>query len=614
MKKLLALLALIICFSSEAQPPTGTPQLMPYTWYQYKWGYFSEGVIFGDKLPNFTPRFNGTVIYNNTDKTFHYYNGTAWAEFIASTKTYSNPTWLTSLPWIKITSTPTTLSGYGITDAVPSARTITINGTTYDLSANRTWTIDLSSIPGTGLTTNRIPYWTGTGLANSIIAHSSGNATFNGHILSSSISNHIGTLGGQDFEYVALNSGNSVLGKHPGLPGSNGLSTVSETGINIWAGGSTSNAVINFLTGGTSGTTHKRWTISSAGHFIAGTDNSYDIGASGANRPRDFYLARNATITGNINFTVDDASDIGSPTVGAKTVYTRLLRSPNGANLNILSSADVLASVGNARYWQVIGGTNLIRLNPDNMTIMLGGTTNSYPMLVRNSTNVLIQDATGGTGSGFGVGVSSLTASTIGEFASTTKGVLIPRMTTSQQDAVSSPATGLLITNTDHKAVKRYDGSKWRVNGDNILFDHYIDATNSGTSETDLYSDAIPANILSATGEKLVAEYSGTMSNVGTSNVLKLYFAGTVLYSNNLVGLTGNWQINVTIYRTGSNTVRCVTKAWDEVNIYTIHTDIGSVTFSNTNILKLTGTNDVAGSSMTAKTGFVKWLPAVNAN
>lgn len=34
------------------------------------------------------------------------------------------------------------------------------------------------------------------------------------------------------------------------------------------------------------------------GHFIAGTDNTYDIGASGANRPRDFYLARNATIGG----------------------------------------------------------------------------------------------------------------------------------------------------------------------------------------------------------------------------------------------------------------------------------------------------------------------------
>lgn len=40
-----------------------------------------------------------------------------------------------------LTSIPTTLAGYGITDAVPSSRTLTINGTAFDLSANRSWTI-----------------------------------------------------------------------------------------------------------------------------------------------------------------------------------------------------------------------------------------------------------------------------------------------------------------------------------------------------------------------------------------------------------------------------------------------------------------------------------------
>lgn len=40
-----------------------------------------------------------------------------------------------------LTSKPTTLSGYGITDATPASRTLTINGVTYDLSANRSWTV-----------------------------------------------------------------------------------------------------------------------------------------------------------------------------------------------------------------------------------------------------------------------------------------------------------------------------------------------------------------------------------------------------------------------------------------------------------------------------------------
>ena len=56
----------------------------------------------------------------------------------------------------QIASTPTTLSGYGITDAVPIGRTITINGITFDLSANRTWTISVGTVTSVTGTTNRI--------------------------------------------------------------------------------------------------------------------------------------------------------------------------------------------------------------------------------------------------------------------------------------------------------------------------------------------------------------------------------------------------------------------------------------------------------------------------
>ena len=63
-----------------------------------------------------------------------------------------------SVPWSGVTGKPTTLAGYGITDAVPSSRTLTINGVTYDLSANRTWTIAAgvtSIIAGTGISVNQ---------------------------------------------------------------------------------------------------------------------------------------------------------------------------------------------------------------------------------------------------------------------------------------------------------------------------------------------------------------------------------------------------------------------------------------------------------------------------
>jgi len=68
---------------------------------------------------------------------------------VRTDQTYSNPTWISSLAWGKITGTPTTLAGYGITDGVSSSRTLTINGTTFDLSANRTWNVGTVTSVGT---------------------------------------------------------------------------------------------------------------------------------------------------------------------------------------------------------------------------------------------------------------------------------------------------------------------------------------------------------------------------------------------------------------------------------------------------------------------------------
>ena len=62
---------------------------------------------------------------------------------------YANPSWITSLGWSKITGTPTTLAGYGITDGALNTTTLTINGTAYDLTANRTWNVGTVTSIGT---------------------------------------------------------------------------------------------------------------------------------------------------------------------------------------------------------------------------------------------------------------------------------------------------------------------------------------------------------------------------------------------------------------------------------------------------------------------------------
>ena len=68
---------------------------------------------------------------------------------------YSNPSWLTSLAWSKISSTPTTLSGYGITDAV----------TTSGTYSNPSWLTELawSKISSTPTTIS------GYGITNAVV-------------------------------------------------------------------------------------------------------------------------------------------------------------------------------------------------------------------------------------------------------------------------------------------------------------------------------------------------------------------------------------------------------------------------------------------------------------
>lgn len=63
------------------------------------------------------------------------------------------------------------------------------------------------------------------------------------------------------------------------------------------------------------------------------------------------------------------------------------------------------------------------------------------------------------------IGDSTLDASTLLNVSSTTKGVVFPRMTGAQQNAISSPLAGLMIYNTDSSAYCFYNGSAWTKMG-----------------------------------------------------------------------------------------------------------------------------------------------------
>ncbi len=62
-----------------------------------------------------------------------------------------------------------------------------------------------------------------------------------------------------------------------------------------------------------------------------------------------------------------------------------------------------------------------------------------------------------------GIGTTSPNSSAILDVNSSQKGMLMPRLTTSQRKAIANPAFGLLVFDTDKATLMFYDGSAWRA-------------------------------------------------------------------------------------------------------------------------------------------------------
>lgn len=151
------------------------------------------------------------------------------------------------------------------------------------------------------------------------------------------------------------------------------------------------------------------------------------------------------------------------------------------------------------------------------------------------------------------------------------------------------------------------------------LFDHYATVGNTGTNETDLYSDTIAASTLANNGDKLEAEYGGSFVSSGTATrEIKIYFGGTTIFDTGTLtlSLSAAWTGYVTIIRVSATVVRYMISFTTEGAALAAYTNVGELTgltLSATNILKITGQAAGAGSAsndITAKLGSVLFITA----
>jgi uncharacterized protein YifE (UPF0438 family) len=198
-----------------------------------------------------------------------------------------------------------------------------------------------------------------------------------------------------------------------------------------------------------------------------------------------------------------------------------------------------------------------------------------------------------------GIGTTTPEVTALLDLVSTNKGLLVPRLTTVNRDAIGTPATGLMIYNTTNNRFEYYTGSTWvpiLTNGIISLDNSRIFVGNASNIATGvvLSGDATISN----TGVLTIADDAITTSKIGDTQVTNAKLAtgidATKLADGSidntefqyLNGVTSNiqTQLNSKVSGTLSNTNIFVGNA---SNLATGVAMSGDATISNTGVLTI---------------------------
>ena len=281
---------------------------------------------------------------------------------------------------------------------VPTTRTLTINGTTQDLSADRTFTI------ATGLTVGTTAIASGT--IGRVLFQGTGN------VLQQSANlfweNTNGRLGiGTSTPSTTLHIvGQTTISSALSISG--GFTMTEASNVHTFTAPAT-NRTIRFITNSQS------FSLAPTGNVLIGTttDAGYKLDVNGTARVSGTTTITPATLTGA---TATSALDISQTwnTTGA----------PIALKVNITDTAS--AALSDLISLQVGGSVRFRVLKSGFFTFNTGGE------ITGNLT----------------IGGSTINASSQLEVRSTTKGFLPPRMTTTQKNAIATPAAGLVVYDT----------------------------------------------------------------------------------------------------------------------------------------------------------------------
>ena len=304
---------------------------------------------------------------------------------------------------------------------VPTSRTLTINGVTQDLSANRTFTISTGiTIGTTAITSGSVGRILFEGAGN--VVQQSSQISWNNSTNALTVTTgktfsayQSGTVANDALKITVSNDGASLGIQNSNASGFSGVEYLNSSGSpRVFTGFNNSNGqefrFNNFASGG-----YIDFLISATSAFRI--FNSRNIGI-GTTTDAGFRTDINGTLRVSGNLTV---------ATGFEFVF-------NNQNVGLYRSANNLR----------LGGFGGIEFLSSETTIA----SQTIRMTLKNNGNLLINTTTD-------VASSKLT------IESTTQGFLPPRMTTTQKNAIATPATGLMVYDTTLNVISYYNGSMW---------------------------------------------------------------------------------------------------------------------------------------------------------
>jgi len=146
-----------------------------------------------------------------------------------------------------------------------------------------------------------------------------------------------------------------------------------------------------------------------------------------------------------------------------------------------------------------------------------------------------------------GLGTINPDASAALDITSTTKGLLIPRMTNAQRQAISNPAAGLqvFVTDLDGGSVMLYNGTEW---GTLSFTKKRPDAPTIGTAVAAAAQATVSFTAPSSDGDSVITSYTATSSPGGITGTLSQAGSGSIT----VTGLTNGTAYTFTVTATNA--------------------------------------------------------------